>query len=222
MPIFPNRFFTLILCIIHLMKLELYINKTAKYIPSDENPSESPKLPYVDALFKRRLSQISRMTIEVVHNVVDGSDLAKDTKLVFASFRGEIARQLKVNKGLVEDFEVLPAQFSISVFNTPPAVATIALGMKAGYTAVYPGRKNFSAALASAVAPILSGKEKHVIFAFADEKVPDEYEGVDSGAVKERALAFACEISSEKADGGIPLAKLEYESPWKFLESIEK
>ena len=199
--------------------MKIYINKIAVYRPGEENLSESPKLEYVDALFKRRLSQISKMTIEVVHNVLDGNENAK---LVFASFRGEISRQLKINKSLVEDSEVLPAQFSISVFNTPPAVATIALGMKAGYTAVYPGRKNFSAALASAVAPILSGKEKHVIFAFADEKLPDEYEGVDSGAVKERALAFACEISSEKADGGIPLAKLEYESPWKFLESIEK
>ncbi len=200
--------------------MEVFINKIAIYRPSEENPSESPKLPYVDPLFKRRLSQISRMTIEVVHDLIEKSDGAKNAKLVFSSFRGEISRQLKINKGLVEDFEILPAQFSISVFNTPPAVATIALGMKAGYTAIYPSGKDFSSVFKSAVAPLLSGKEKKIIFAYADEKVPDEYEGIDSDATRERALAFACEISVEKESEGISVSKFEFENPQKFLEFI--
>ncbi len=197
--------------------MKIYINKIAVYRPGDENLSESPKLEYVDALFKRRLSQISKMTIEVVHNVLDGNENAK---LVFASFRGEISRQLKINKSLVEDSEVLPAQFSISVFNTPPAVATIALGMKNGYTAVYPSERKFSAALMSAVAPVLCRKEAKIIFAFADEKIPDEYAKNAESAKNEKPLAFACVISTEKTDGAKDLDRFDFSSPSEFIESF--
>ena len=197
--------------------MKIYINKIAVYRPGDENLSESPKLEYVDALFKRRLSQISKMTIEVVHNVLDGNENAK---LVFASFRGEISRQLKINKSLVEDSEVLPAQFSISVFNTPPAVATIALGMKNGYTAVYPSERKFSAALMSAVAPVLCRKEAKIIFAFADEKIPDEYAKNAESAKNEKPLAFACVIGTEKTDGAKELDRFDFSSPSEFIEGF--
>ena len=197
--------------------MKIYINKIAVYRPGDENLSESPKLEYVDALFKRRLSQISKMTIEVVHNVLDGNENAK---LVFASFRGEISRQLKINKSLVEDSEVLPAQFSISVFNTPPAVATIALGMKNGYTAVYPSERKFSAALMSAVAPVLCRKKSKIIFAFADEKIPDEYAKNAESAKNEKPLSFACVIGTEKTDGSKELGRFDFSSPSEFIESF--
>lgn len=198
--------------------MKIYLNKIAVFRPSSENLSESPKLEYVDPLFKRRLSQISKMTIQVVHDLAES---ASELKLVFASFRGEIARQLKINKGLVEDFEVMPAQFSISVFNTPPAVATIALGMKAGYTAIYPSEDNFSSALISAVSPILCGREKKIIFAYADELIPQEYAdclGFDS---ERKPLAFACVLSSEKTADSIELESFNFGSPEEFVEKFE-
>ena len=202
--------------------MELYLTKFEKYEPCGENRSESPKLPYVDPLFKRRLSQISKMTIEVVHNVIDGDESLKNSKLVFASFRGEIARQLKINKGIIEDAEVMPAQFSISVFNTPPAVATIALGMKAGYTAVYPAGRDFSAALASAAATVMSGKEKKVIFAYADECVPAEYEGIASDAFSEKPVAMAAVLSSEKTEGAVKIESLDFHSPADFMAKFSR
>lgn len=202
--------------------MELYLTKFEKYEPCEENLAESPKLPYVDPLFKRRLSQISKMTIEVVHNVIDGDESLKDAKLVFASFRGEIARQLKINKGIVEDAEVMPAQFSISVFNTPPAVATIALGMKAGYTAVYPAGRDFSAALSSAAAAVISGREKRVVFVYADERVPAEYEGTSSAALSEKPMAMACVLSSERTEGASEIGSLDFHSPADFMAKFSR
>jgi len=200
--------------------MKIYITKFASFQPSLENPAEQPKLEYVDALFRRRLSQITRMTIEVVHNLGDG---LSNLKLVFASFRGEIARQLKINKGLVEDADVMPAQFSLSVFNTPPAATTIALGMKAGYTAIYPSEDNFLSALVAASSSILSGSDKSVIFAYADEKIPEEYANC-AGFSKDLPLAFACVLSGEKSVGAV---EIDFEdedflknakTPQKFLE----
>lgn len=176
------------------MKKTIFVAEYSYFRPSQENPSEMPKLLYVDSLFRRRLSQISRMTIEAVHGVAAGNE---DAKLVFASFRGEIARQLKINKGLVEDAAVMPAQFSISVFNTPPAVATIALGLKNGYTAVYPVENSFRDALCAAVVPILCGTEKKIIFAYSDELVPAEYKKC-CGYTEKMPVAFACVLLAER------------------------
>lgn len=203
----------------------IYITKFSFYKPSPENPREMPKLPYVDALFRRRLSQVTRMTIEAVHGVIQGNE---NLKLVFASFRGEISRQLKINNGLVEDADVLPASFSISVFNTPAAATTIALKMKAGYTAVYPSEDNFRSAFLAAAAPLLSGEESKIIFAYADEKIPEELENC-KGFSSDVPMSFACVLSSEddSRDGsgsvaGIPLDSPALESSESFLEFLER
>ena len=67
-----------------------------------EQTKESPKLEYTDPLFRRRLSQITKMTIHVVHKLLEQTDISKDTKLVFISLRGEIEREFTINKGLIE------------------------------------------------------------------------------------------------------------------------
>lgn len=249
----------------------IYVNKVSCWAPLSgalkENPGfwldwangkaslalsgASPKLAYADPLFRRRLSQITKMTIEVVHDIVsevaaddeesevaanplvcDGSDeeevssgSIKDAKLVFCSFRGEIARQLKINRGLIEERDVSPASFAISVFNTPPASAAIALDLKAGYTAIYPGSDDFSCALACAFAPILCGKEKRVIFAFADELIPQEYVFSTDGTVgttpQKPPLAFALALSERKTRRAVELNLSErYASPEDFLKAI--
>ena len=196
--------------------MAVYVTKFSSFEPSPLNPEEMPKLDYVDALFRRRLSQITRMTIEVVHDVADS---APGSKIVFASFRGEIARQLKINKGLVEDADVMPAPFSLSVFNTPPAATTIALGIKAGYTAIYPAEDNFASALVAAASGVLCGSERNVIFAYADEKIPGEYAEC-SGCTNAAPLAFACVLSCGSGRGGIELSRYDFSSPQEFLKFL--
>lgn len=209
--------------------MKIFITKFATFKTSAENPSEMPKLPYLDSLFKRRLSQVSRMTIEAVHGLIDGQpDEAevRNLKMVFTSFRGEISRQLKINRGLVEDADVMPANFSISVFNTPPALATIAFKMKAGYTAIYPAEDDFASALVSASASLLCGADKKIIFVYADEYVPEEYKNCP-GYTDKAALAFACILSSEKTDEAVEISLDEPElskialSPESFLTYLE-
>ena len=199
----------------------LCINKFSFYRPPKENPSETPKLAYIDSLFKRRLSQLSRMTIEVIHQVKDS---APEAKIVFTSFRGEIGRQLKINRGLVDDFAILPAQFSLSVFNTPPAVATIALQIKNGYTALYPSEHRLYDAFMAAVAPVLAGIEKQVIFAYGDELIPEDYESIKTDDEQKLfPLAFALVISAEKTAGACVVPEgIEKFSPEDFLFYVQK
>lgn len=210
-----------------------FVSNLCIYKPSPENLAEMPKLEFCDPLFKRRLSQISRMTIQVVHELIQKVPQAKNFKLVFCSFRGELARQLKINKSLYEDADIMPASFSISVFNTPPAAATISEGIKAGYSAVYPANDSFYDGLISALAPVLSGCEKNIIFVYADEFIIDEYKSAfkpvnanDSA----QPLAFACLLSATKLSGTdtttqsaeFKLSEIKnIHSPQDFLELLQ-
>jgi hypothetical protein len=168
------------------------------------------------------------MTIQVIHDVMPVGD---DTKLVFASFRGELARQLSINRMLAEDGDIKPAAFSLSVFNTPPALAAIALNLGAGYTAVYPGNGSFRIALMAALAPAASGAARETLLVYADESCPEEYAafaGVCSGpegppAAYPRALAplaFAALLG--RGGSGIPVTALDgtAESPDAFLKHL--
>ena len=185
-----------------------------------EQIKESPKLEYTDPLFRRRLSQITKMTVHVVHSLLEKTNINKETKIVFVSLRGEIEREFTINKGLIEDGMILPAGFSLSVFNTPISSATLAFGLKGGYSVIYPSKNNFSDAFKTAVAPVLAGTEKEIIFVYADELVPELYQ--DKRPEENIPLAFACVISSESKENGIEFddfSNLE-KSPSKFLKYL--
>ncbi|GHV28191.1 hypothetical protein AGMMS4952_11280 [Spirochaetia bacterium] len=166
-------------------------------------------------LFRRRLSQLSRMTIQVIHDLLP---IKEDTKIVFVSFRGEITQQFKINRMLIEDGDVSPAAFSLSVFNTPPALATIALDLRAGYSAIYPAEDRFDSGFLAAVAPILCGDAEETVLVYADELVPEEY-----GSLRplcNKPIAFAVLLS--RTPGGLPVdpSVLAVESPSAFLKYL--
>ncbi len=158
---------------------------------------DAPKLEFTTPLFRRRLSQISRMTVQVVHDIIektksDAKPLS-ECKQIFTSLRGEISKEFEINRQIIQDNEILPAAFSLSVFNTPMALATIALGLKAGYSVVYPSKGNFNYALTAAAAPLLCKDEEKIIFVYADELIPPQYNAV---AEATEPFAFALAMSA--------------------------
>lgn len=218
---------------------EIYISNIAKWAPGPgddeqlwqswlkgdtaiEQIKESPKLEYTDPLFRRRLSQITKMTVHVVHKLFENPGISKETKIVFISLRGEIEREFTINKGLIEDGMILPAGFSLSVFNTPISSATLAFGLKGGYSVLYPSKNDFSEAFKAAVAPVLAGTEKEIILVYADELVPDYYG--DKRPAENIPLAFACTVSAEKKNNCITFDDFSNveKSPAEFLRFLLK
>ena len=182
-----------------------------------EKSKAAPKLEYTDPMFRRRLSQISKMTVHVIHDFSEKYGLNKETKVIFVSLRGEIAREFSINQGIIEEKTILPAGFSLSVFNAPVALAAIAFGLTGGYSAIYPSKGDFSSAVKTALAAVKSGSEKEVLLIYADELVPECY-GVDS-----TPLAFAALLSCEKAENNAELTDIiEEKSPVDFLKALLK
>ncbi|MDR2952363.1 MAG: beta-ketoacyl synthase chain length factor [Treponema sp.] len=210
---------------------ELHIARLSAWAPGVEGPEEwdewargqrsiapdmkGPELSFTEPVFRRRLSQISKMTVQVIHDLLP---FDADAKLFFLSFRGELARQFQINKMLIEEKELMPAAFSLSVFNAPVALATIALGLKGGYAALYPAGKNaFAAGLAAAEAALVCGAAREIVFAYADEEPPPEYGCFSNECVP---AAFAFLLSRETRDGDILLPPAEEDGPLDYLKRI--
>lgn len=180
-----------------------------------------PKIEFTEPLFRRRLSQISRMTIQVVHDLTEKVPETASYKQVFVSFRGEIEREFTVNQSIIEDAEIMPAAFSLSVFNTPIALASIALKLKGGYSVIFPDGEDFSAGFKCACAPVLCGAEENIIFVYADEFVPDDYKTLRAVGGKNIPLAFAFIVGGKKTFGTVSVRLDSVKtSPIDFLKSI--
>lgn len=200
----------------------MFVSKLCVWEPPADDLAASPKLEWTEAIFRRRLSQLTKMTVQVVHDIFFDGTLDKNTKLVFVSFRGELEREFKVNKTLIQEESILPAAFSLSVFNAAIAQATIALGLKGGYTCVFPSNANFASGVLSAAAPVLAqGGDAKTVLVYADENVPDYYKEFLKGP--NEPLAFAALLSSQKTDNSIEL-NLEKipRSPREFINAFKR
>lgn len=170
-------------------------------VPELDNPGATPPLSHVDTMFKRRLSQLTRMTIQVGHEALAGQP---PMKITFSSVHGEIRQQFKITERLLADGEVSPAHFSLSVFNTPVAALSITEKNAEGYTACYPGPDAFAEGLADAAAGILAGLEDRRLFISADEQIPDVYTEISALPSIPHALALV--LSRTNQGGMIPLS----------------
>ena len=200
----------------------MFVSKLCVWEPPADDLSAAPKLEWTEPIFRRRLSQLTKMTVQVVHDLFSDGTLDKNTKLVFLSFRGELEREFKVNKTLIEEESILPAAFSLSVFNAAIAQATIALGLKGGYTCVFPSCADFASGVLSAAAPVLAqGGDAKIVLVYADENVPDYYKNFLQGP--NEPLAFAALLSSQKTDNSVEL-DLENipRSPREFVQAFKR
>lgn len=200
----------------------MFVSKLCVWEPPADDLSAAPKLEWTEPIFRRRLSQLTKMTVQVVHDLFSDGTLDKNTKLVFLSFRGELEREFKVNKTLIEEESILPAAFSLSVFNAAIAQATIALGLKGGYTCVFPSGADFASGVLSAAAPVLAqGGDSKTVLVYADENVPDYYKNFLQGP--NEPLAFAALLSSQKTDNSVELDLEKIpRSPREFVQAFKR
>lgn len=201
---------------------KICVSNVCSWMPSEQDLSAAPKLEFADKIFCRRLSNLSKMTIQVVHDFFQNG-IDRGIKIIFSSKRGEIAREFKINKTLIQDSEILPASFSLSTFNAPIALATIAENLRGGYSAIYPSQGNFSDAVLAACAPILCGRETQVAFVYAEEFVPEFYEGVFHEENAPLAFAALLSASSQKSNLDIQFGLENLpKTPQEFLEFYRK
>ena len=222
---------------------KIYISKPACWAPgvTDENAwqdwktgkisiqktTDSPAIAFTSPMFRRRLSQLCKMVIQAVHDILEQTGCG-DIKQTFVSVYGDIKRQLDVSRQTLVDKEILPASFSYSVFNAPIALASLACKLKSGYSVIFPQNGNFKDAFITATAPVLCKDEDSQIFVYANELIPEDYEGhyqtvSSDGTDLNEPFVFAMVISARKTQictTEIDIDKCDLTSPQAFLKEI--
>lgn len=187
--------------------------KDKKSMPPDVDKASLPDLSFVPAMQRRRLTPLSKLAVALTHRLEES--LSPEAKIYFVSLTGESARQLQVNSMVLQENEVLPAAFSTSVFNTPPAMASILLGLKNGYAALYPEIQDFSSAVQTVLAPLLAGNLSQVLMIYGDVRSPEEYQVLEGAC--DTSWGFAVLLSSQgdvagfdSCEGYIPYENEQY------------
>ena len=147
-----------------LVDLEGQIKLAKKNI---DDSTESPKITFASPIVTRRFSQLTKMTCYMAHRLKLDTDM-----LFFTSARGEIDIQYKINTSFARENEVKPAMFTLSVFNTAPAEATILLKSKVPYCPIYSGFENAVRNLITVgCAPLISERLRSVMLIYAEEVI---------------------------------------------------
>lgn len=184
--------------------MNVFVEKFAFFVPTEEQPK--PDVSFVPMLTRRRLSSLSKMVVAVNNQVA--KDLP-NCKITFASQFGEISQQLKISQTFLETGTVSPAHFSLSVFNTSVANATILEKNTAGYSAVFSGKEAFNFGLNDCVAALTTGSDTERIFIFADELIPETYAPILGFTYPNKECAVAVRFTTDKSKG---LFELDYKA----------
>lgn len=176
-----------------------------------EDSASPPALPFCSPIAVRRFSQLTKMTIYATHKTGLDAD-----HLFFASSNGEISTQLKLNTYYVQNDELKPAAFSLSVFNTAPAQATILFKSNIPYTPLFSSKETIIRNLFLAgTAPLISGRLDSAILVYAEEHIPEEYRGLISGF--ELPMVIALQLS---ASGPEIIPERAQESPEALVKYL--
>ena len=163
-------------------------------------PTATPALPHLDAMFKRRLSQLSRMVLHVGHELAAGREIAT----VFASRHGEISQQYKISQNLIQEGEVKPAAFSLSVFNTPVALLSIAEKNHQRGSALDGGAASFTTALLEAAA-LTRRSAGDVLLLCGDESLPEAWQALAGLPLPPHALGLLVSASASPGCVGLEI-----------------
>lgn len=134
--------------------------------------TDTPALKHLPPTARRRISQLSKMVLEVGHQL---SLDKKQRPIIFVSQMGEINKQNQITRGLLDDGEVRPAAFSLSVFNTPTSLLSIHEKNSSEQIILYPGENSIFNALFTLISEIKTNSNKEFLIIFADESLPEDY-----------------------------------------------
>ena len=165
----------------------------------------APAVRFVPALQRRRLSQLAKMTLQVVEELA----WTQHAGFVFASRHGEVHSCISMLGEIAREQALSPTVFSHSVHNAPAGLLSITTGNCAPSSSIAAGRETFVQGLIEALA-LAHRRAAPVVLVCADEALPSQLEQfADEGSC---SYAFGAVVSTAHDDGGIRL-RLEHERP---------
>ena len=141
---------------------------------SENNSNKSPLIEFVPLLQRRRLSQLTKMSLKVIFECLqDYKETDQNINSVFASRYGEWRQTFNLLESISNQEELSPAGFSFSVHNTVAGLYSLIFNNTASYTSLSANEYTFMTALIEALGLLQNTKE--VLLIIADENTPELY-----------------------------------------------
>lgn len=163
-------------------------------ILSDEALPESvwPKLAFVPAMQRRRLSPFAKIALYVAHQVNQNND--EDMPMVFSSRHGDLHKTSDLLGELALDNELSPTAFSLSVHNAVAGLYSILTNNKSAINAMAAGQDSVFMALVDAYARLKSGICNKVLLVHVDQALPAPYDEFKDEKQIDHAVAFVLSL----------------------------
>ena len=195
------------------MNNTLYIDK---FVFWTENEAEKiPDVSFIPAMLRRRMNTVEKIAVALAQKIAPEYN---DYRIVFASRFGEWGQTIKLIHQFYTDKEMSPAGFSNSVHNASMGQLTLLTNNKNSYTSIAAGERTIENALLDAIT-----SDKPVLFVYAEEKNPDEYEKILDTPVCSHGCAIYLDKSGTNAyelntnDKDLP--SLSFRQLYDYLEN---
>jgi len=159
-----------------------------------------PKLAYVPAMQRRRLSPFAKMALLVANQSVTAID--DPLPIVFSSRHGDLPKTSTLLADLAEKNALSPTTFGLSVHNAIPSLFSILTNNKQAINAISAGQDSFMMGLVDVYSRLKSGLAAEILFIYADQKLPDTYLGFQDEQQISHALAMLVSLPSEQTTTG--------------------
>ena len=171
------------------MNKTLYIDNFTFWTENDTE--KLPDVSFIPAMLRRRMNAVEKIAIALAARVAPKS---ADYTVVFASRFGEWNQTIKLVRQFYEDKEMSPAGFSNSVHNAAMGHLSLLTHNKNSYTSIAGGHKTIETALLTAFIT-----NKPVLFVYAEEKNPEEYNHLFKKPVASHGCALFIDKSGKNA-----------------------
>lgn len=136
---------------------------------------EWPKLEFVPAMQRRRLSAFAKIALYVANKTM--ADTKDNLPIIFSSRHGDLHKTSTLLEDLAHEQALSPTAFGLSVHNAIPSLYSILTKNKEAINAIAAGKDSFFMALIDAYARLKSGICQQVLIIHADQQLPDTYIG---------------------------------------------
>jgi hypothetical protein len=148
---------------------------------------------------QRRLSPLAKCVFNVAANLVESN---QSLPIVFSTAHGESSKSLEILEELVNNGEISPTAFSLSVHNAISGLFSMAYANHGEMTVIAPAEEGVAPAFIEALG-LLHEKNDEVLLVFYDEQLPDFYLSSTDNYDSPDTVALALKIAL--TGEGLPL-----------------
>ncbi|NQZ93599.1 MAG: beta-ketoacyl synthase chain length factor [Moritella sp.] len=165
-----------------------------------------PKLEFVPAMQRRRLSPFAKIALYTAENALSAPSTLAETSeksaqidIIFSSRHGDLHKTSALLTDIAAEQDISPTAFSTSVHNAVPGLYSILKQNKQAINAISAGKDSFFYAFVDAYARLKSGRSNKLLIMHVDRELPELYAQFQDEQQVDHAVAMVVTLTPTPA-----------------------